>query len=939
MRKIFSFILMLCVATLSGFAQINPQAPLELDKSVRTGKLDNGLTYYVMHNEKPAERADFYIVTNVGAIQETPDQDGLAHFLEHMCFNGTKHFPGKGIISYMESIGCAFGRNINAGTGFEQTSYMLNDVPVIRDGIIDSSLLILFDYAAHVTLDPKEIEAERGVILEEKRTRDGASWRQFISTRKALFKGSKFENCTLIGSEENLKTFKPQSLINFYKTWYRPDMQAIIVVGDVDVDAVENKIKTLFSQIPKAENPQAKEVIIVPDNKEPIVSIFTDKELSSTSIMIMEKSEPLPQQFKGTGIYIMNDLMESLVSAMGNERLDDLSKQPNAPFLNAGIGFNNLSATLNAFGISVATKDGEALKGLEAVATEVERMKRYGFTEDEYSRAKTNILRALETAKNNAASRQNSQLVYPLISHFTENEPYMTPEYRYETIKAYAEQIPLALINQAVKELFKEENIVVLYSAPEKEGLVNPTEADLLSTIGKAKTAEIEAPKQTTSNEPLLDASALKGSKVKKESKGEFGTTIWKLKNGIEVIIKPTEYKKDEVLVKSTSKGGSSLFPEELLPSFESTIFNTYLSNAGISKFPKTQLDKMLTGKVASFSPYISSREQGVSASGSPKDLETMLQGLYLLYTAPRFEKAEFEVGFNQIKSILPNVVNQPNFAFNKAITTVMYGNSPRKPILDEGLLDKVSIENIKKGYETLFADAAGTKVYITGNVKLDEIKPLVEKYIGSLPVKSKKGKMWVDENVRFPKGIVDNTFAFPMKTPKTSIALLYSGVAQKSLFNDLQMEILTSVMDQLYTKTIREDEGGTYGVSTFGGISKYPIEEIYLGIVFDTEEAKSVKLIELAKQGFKDVAEKGPNPEYVNKAKENLIKSFPESQIRNGYWHNLIYQYYTNEMDNYTDYVKTVESITPETIKQFAADLINQGNRSDVIMNPKKSE
>ncbi|MBR4883610.1 MAG: insulinase family protein, partial [Bacteroidales bacterium] len=577
MRKLFFTLLFVCAAVL-GFAQINPQAPLELDKNVKTGKLDNGLTYYVMHNEKPAQRADFYIVTNVGAVQETPDQDGLAHFLEHMCFNGTKHFPGKGIISYMESIGCAFGANINAGTGFEQTMYMLNNVPVTREGIIDSSLLILFDWSAFVTNDPAEIDAERGVILEEKRTRDGASWQQTLAMRKALFKGSALENVSLIGSEENLKNFKPESLVNYYKTWYRPDMQSIVVVGDVDADAVVTKIKDLFGQLPKAGNPKTKEPVVVPDNATPIVSIFTHKENQGTSVLFAVKSPAIPKQFRGLGVAMLNDLVEWLMSSMINERLQDISRMPDAPFLHASASFGDVSYDLHAFMGSVATKDGEALKGFNGLMTELERVKRYGFTPDEFERAKTKILKSYETAKNNAASRQNPQLVQNLMGHFLTGTPYLDPEYEYNTAKQFLDMIPLEMLNMAAKQFYGDNNQVIFYSAPEKEGLSVPTEAELVEVLAQTKAAQIEAPKVEVSNEPLMDPAIIAGSPVMREEQGKFGTTVWTLKNGIQVIVKPTDYKKDEVMVKTVAKGGRSILADDIVPSFEGNIFSTYIS-------------------------------------------------------------------------------------------------------------------------------------------------------------------------------------------------------------------------------------------------------------------------------------------------------------------------------------------------------------------------
>lgn len=933
MRRLVLSVVLACVALL-GFAQVNPQAPLELDKSVKYGKLENGLTYYVMHNEKPAQRADFYIVTNVGAVQETPDQDGLAHFLEHMCFNGTKHFPGKGIISYMESIGCAFGANINAGTGFEQTMYMLNNVPVTREGIVDSSLLILFDWSAFVTNDPAEIDAERGVILEEKRTRDTYAWRQTLAVRKALFKGSALENVSLIGSEENLKNFKPESLVNYYKTWYRPDMQAIIVVGDVDADAVVGKIENLFGQLPKAENPKAKEPVVVPDNATPIVSIFTDKEMNSTGVMMAVKSPAIPAQFRGTGVALLNNIVENLVSIMANERLTDISRKADAPFLSASLGFGDVSYDLHALMADVTSKDGEAIPAFTALMTELERIKRYGFTPDEYERAKTNLLKRYETAMNNAQSRQNPQLVQEIMNHFLVGEPYMDPAYAYNTVQQYMAMIPLEMLNMASKQLYGDSNIVLFYTAPQRDGLAVPTEAELVAVLESVKGAEIEAPKVEVSNEPLMDPSLLAGSPVMREEEGKFGTTVWTLGNGMQVIVKPTEYKKDEVMLRTVAEGGRSILADELIPSFEANIFATYISNSGVGKFPKSQLTKMLAGKVVNVSPYIESLEHGVVASGSPKDLETMMQLLNLMYTAPRFEASEFEAGFNQLKAIVPNFIKQPDVAFSKALQEAMLCNSPRRPFISEELLAKVDIKNIEKGYKQLMADQAGMKVYITGNVDMDELRPLVEKYIGSLPANN--GTKWVDEGIRSPEGVQKQEIKVPMEAPKTAVALIYTGKMEKNLENDIRMVVLKSVLDQLYTKTIREDEGGTYAVGVMAQLDGEPKPEFTLLVNFDTDVAKAPKLIELAKQGLKDIAQNGPSAEYVTKARENLIKAFPEKQINNSYWHNVAYEYYSHGRDNYSGYIEAVEkAATQESIQAFVKEMLSQGNEYELVMNP----
>lgn len=941
MKKFLTLMMVFAISVIAVYGQIlPPQSPLKLDSTVVYGKLDNGLTYYIKHNEKPAQRADFYIVTNVGAIQETPAQDGLAHFLEHMCLNGTKNFPGKGIISYMESIGAKFGENINAGTGVETTSYMLNNIPVIRDGIVDSSLLILHDYAAFVTNDFQEIENERGVILEEKRTHNTASWRGRDAAIAALFKGTKYATCSLIGSEENLKTFNPQELVDFYKTWYRPDLQAVIVVGDVDVKEVEAKIKELFNEIPKAENPQAKAIIPIPDNQEPIVSIFTDKENSSTSVDVYFKSQPLPMEYRGLGMAIILDIYKDLINLMLNERFNDIATKPNAPFLRAGSGFAGLCVTMEAFYGSVQSKDGESEGALKAMFAELERAKRYGFTQAEFDRAKTELLRIYENMAANASGRQNGQIVYDYINHFTKGEPYSTPEYMYEVVKGYLEggAIQMLAVNQIMGSLVTENNMVVLFSAPEKEGLATPTEAALIDAIAAAKAEDLKPMEEETINETLLDETLLKGSKIKSQKDVEFGATKLTLANGIEIYIKPTEFKKDEVTLKTVGLGGKSILDDSLLPSLESNVNRMFQRYSGVSEFPQSKLQKMLTGKVANVSPYIGNVEQGVSASGSPRDFETMMQLLYLYYTAPRFEASEIEVGLNQIRSVLPNFLKNPVFIFQNKLYETMYDSSPRIPILSEEMMDKVSVENYKKAYEQLFSDAANTKVYITGNVDIEQIKPLLEKYIGSLPVKSKKGLMWVDPHADMVKGNVENIFSVKMEAPKTTVALVYNGHMKRTLKNDILMASLNYVLDMTYTKTIREDEGGTYGVGVMAELSDRPKEQFILLINFDTEYAKSLKLIDLAIKGLNDIAENGVSEEYISKTKESLLKAFPEKQIRNNYWLDVMYKYFGRNYDVNTEYINTVNKyVNSANIQNMVKEILSQGNMIKVVMNPEQ--
>ena len=938
MKKLLSLFILTVVCTATMFGQLlSPVEPLQKDSTVIYGKLDNGLTYYIKHNDKPAQRADFYIVTNVGAIQETPAQDGLAHFLEHMCLNGTKNFPGKGIISYMESIGAKFGENINASTGVEHTSYMLNNIPVTREGIIDSSLLILHDYSAYVTNDFDEIDNERGVILEEKRTRNTAQWRMRDAAMAALFKGSKYATCSLIGSEENLKNFDP----NFYKTWYRPDLQAIVVVGDIDAQSVEKKIQTLFGQIPAAENPKAKETIKVPANEKPIVSIFTDKEIPQTSVEIHFKSEPVPAEIKGLGMGLMVDLSKDLISAMLNERLQDIYTKPDAPFLAAGAGFAPLATILDSFYGAVNSKDGEAIPAFEAFYTELERARRYGFNADEFDRAKTQIISLYENNAAGESGRRNEEIVQDYISNFTEGEPYTSAKYLYDVVKGYFDNglVTLEMVNQIFPSVVTDTNVVILYNAPEREGLATPAEQDFIDVLDRVKAADIAPLASSAVMEPLLDTAALKGTAVTESTAEKFGVTRLVLGNGIEVYVKPTTFKEDEILIKTQAGGGKTLLSEDMLVSCDQSLVSMFSASGygGISKFPATTLQKMLTGKNVTCIPYIRQLAHGVEATTTPKDLETALQLIYLSYTAPRIEEQELNVPLNMLKSLLANYSTDPNFIFRQKFNSLIYDNSPRMQTLDSATVKNVSIAKYGEAYRQLFSDAGGLKVYIIGNVDIDGLKPLVEKYFGSLPASGEITEYNIDNVPCYAAGKVTEKTEVDMSTPKTTVGILYNAKMEKSLENDILASALTHILDMTYVKSIREEEGGTYGVSAMTGVSE-TTKQVSTVIVFDTDPAKADELIALAKQEYEAIAENGTLEEYVEKARTALIKAFPEKQISNSYWQSVINDYVFYGYDSHSNYMETVEKcVNNDNIAKFAKKTLKGGNMRELIMNPAK--
>ena len=935
MRKVLIFIAAMFMASVLGSAQ----NALPNDPAVKVGKLDNGMTYYIRHNDKPAQRAEFYLATHVGAIQETPDQDGLAHFLEHMCFNGLKNLPGKQMLEYLQGIGAEFGRNINASTGVESTQYMLNNIPVTREGIIDTCLLVMHDYSHFVLNEQEEIDNERGVIIEERRTRRNASWRMYEQNKQYMYKGSKFADCSLIGSQENLETFKRESLVNFYETWYRPDNQALIVVGDIDPDQILTKIQKLFADIPAPVNPKAKDVIKIPDNAEPIVGVVTDPESPNSEVTILWKSEPLPREFNNTDVAFLTEMIKDIVGGVMNERFQEITSKSDAPFLNGALMCSRICETCDVVLGDVAFKEGQVEPALKAFYTEVEKMKRYGFSDAEVQRAKDDILSRYERRASAADSRKNSEFIQPLISNFFNNTPYMEPATEYQLAKSIMQMVPAAAINQVVGQLITDENMVVLYNGPKKEGLADPTEEQLLGIISAVKASEIAANAEEKIETEFVNPASLKGGKVKKTAQLVKGITEWTLSNGVKVAFLPTEYKKDQVLIRLVMDGGQSLISTADLPSFESNVWSLFQSNTGVSKFNSSTTSKMLSGKQVNISPYISAIRHGISGSCQPKDLETALQLLYLNFVDPRFDADEYNVGKQQIAAVLPNLLNTPNFKFQQEFMKTLYGGNPRNIVINEDVLAKADVKVAERNYRKLFKNAAGAKVFIVGNVNPETLKPLVEKYIGSLP-KGCKALKWKDTGERFAQGVVVNDFKVDMQTPKNTVLQVYNNYGVKySVAEEVNLDAAKFILDMIYTETLRESEGGTYGASVSTSIQKYPVDQALIQVYFDTNPSSSDKLRKLALDGLKKLAQEGPTEEQMTRVTENFKKNIPESRIQNSHWMDEISCYYNyNGMDYDAEYEAAVKALSAEGIRNAVASVLASGNEIEVVMGPDKA-
>lgn len=929
--------LLLFSGVLISLATLLAQGPVQTlpnDPAVKVGKLDNGLTYYIRHNDKPAGRAEFYLATDVGAIQETPDQDGLAHFLEHMCFNGTKNFPGKKLLDYLQSIGASFGGNVNASTGVEQTVYMLNNMPLTRESIIDTCILVMHDYSHFVTNLPEEIDKERGVIIEERRARRNAGWRMHEAALPYYYGDSKYAGCTVIGSQENLENFKPESLVNFYRTWYRPDMQALIIVGDIDVNKTEEKIKKIFSDIPAAENPKKKDIIKVKGNEKPVIGIITDPEAASTSLELLWKSDAVPEEMNNTVQGKADAVLKRIIGGIMDERLSDITAKPEAPFLNAGLSIGDLCETVEVVMGDVRCNDGEGLKAFKAFYTEVEKMRRHGFSEDEVQRAKDDIIAEYDNAAKSADSRQNEDLVPELINHFFDNEAFMEPAAELALMQQLLPMLSTELINQVCSNIITDTNMVVIYKAPEKAGLAHPSAEDFQKAIEEVKQAEIQPNQTEAIASEFLKASSLKGAKVNKTYAGIYNTYVYELKNGAKVIFYPNELEKDKISIHLYKEGGESLIPTEDLDSFDSNVYGLFMRNSGISKFPATVANKMLAGKNVSVSPYIDKQRHGVSGSSSVKDFETMLQLTYLYFADPRFDNDEFQQGIKTLSAVLPNLVNQPNFKFKKEFYSTIYGNHPRKKVLGEETLKRASLQAIEKNYRMLFNDAAGVTIIITGEFKVEEALPLVRKYIGSIK-KGNKKSVWVDHNADIIPGTLVKDFSADMQTPMTTVLDVRTAPMEYTFANSVALEAASYILDMRYVTSMREDEGGTYGAQTSAELRIEPKHQAIINIYYNSKPSSADKLRELASKGLKDLAENGPTAEEFEMAKKNLQKNIPESRIKNSYWASAIQWHELYGMDSDKEYEAAVEALTPEAIKKVLTEILSANNFIEVIMRP----
>ncbi len=934
MKRIVTVIAALAFG-LGMMASAQQMPPIPVDPNVKIGKLDNGLTYYIRHNEEPKGQANFYIAQKVGSILEDESQRGLAHFLEHMCFNGTEHFPGNGVVKYCESIGVKFGADLNAYTSIDETVYNIDNVPVAKvPSAVDSCLWILHDWADGLLLNPADIDGERGVIHEEWRSRQNAQMRLYEKILPEIYPNhNKYGERLPIGLMEVVDNFPYKVLRDYYEKWYRPDNQGIVVVGDIDVNEVEGKIKEIFGTITTPVNPAERYYVQIEDNDETIVSMATDKEFPYAQTFLFWKHDAYPVEMRGDMNYLVYKYATGMASMMLNERLEEFSQLPEPPFMMAQFGSDEdyfLAKTKKSYmGIVVCGED-QLKNAVATIWREILRAKRGGFTASEYERARAEYMSQVESAYNSREKKSSASYCAEYVRHFIDNEPVMSQEDELALSQQLCPNIPVEVVNQLFGQLVEEgKNIVVACMLPEKEGVTYPTIDEMKKMLADVAAEEIEAYQEEVSNEPLL-AQIPTGGKIVKSKADKFGYTMYKLSNGATVYVKPTDFNKDQIILRAYSQGGTSLYPE----SEALTLKNIGLfTEGGVGNFSSTALTKALAGKQVGVNPYINLYEEGMRGNSTPKDFETMLQLAYLYFTAQRADADAFKSWQNKTRAQLLNAEKQPMTALQDTLTRALYNNNPRATQMKAADVDNVDYARVMQIAKERFANAADFTFIFTGAIDEQTMLPLIAQYIGSLPAQGKKEKAR-EVGMGFTKGMQDKVFAKEMEVPMAVVVYMETAKGKNDLKNDLTLDIAHQILDIIYTEEIREKEGGTYGVSTAGGLNQRPKEtDSYLQIVYQTSPESYERLNKRIEELLAVFVQNGPSETNMKKVKDYMHKTYQDNLRQNGYWSGEMYYWNKFGIDEVTDYEKVLDSITTEDVRKAIDNILKQRNQTRVIM------
>ena len=884
---------------------------LPIDPAVRTGRLPNGLRYFLRQNNRPEHRVSMRLAVNAGAIQEEADQRGLAHFLEHMAFNGTQHFKPGELVSFLESIGARFGPHVNASTSFDETIYML-DIPTDKPGYLEKGMLVLHDFAAGISLLPEEVEKERGVVLEEWRGRLGAGSRLTDKQLPVIFQGSRYAERLPIGLPEILKSAPRERLQAFYEKWYRPDNMAVVVVGDLPVDQAEKLVRDTFGKIPAAKGAAANVDTSVPAHQDTLINMSTDPEAQGWSVSLAFKGKA---EHDTTVAGYRKTLVENLVSQMLNLRLRDIARRPNAPFLGAQAGTSNIGRSLELFEIEAVVPEGQLTEGLGAIVQEARRMQQFGFSNDELSRAKSALLAAYERAYKERTTSESASYANEYVRHFLQQEPIPGIEVEYQIAASYLPTVTADEVAALAKEFITDGNRVVLGVAPEKKDTPPPSVEMLRNTIARATAAPVEPWKEATEGRALVEKDPTGGKVTASRTVPEIGATVLTLSNGVEVWLKPTDFKNDQILFSSYAPGGMSLATEAEYKS--ASVATAMVGVGGIGGLNPVDLSKMLSGKIAQAAPSIGEYTHGISGSATPKDLETALQLNYLVHTAPNMTPDVLELLKRRLTGALQNRAQNPRAVFGEKVEQVNSSNHYSATELTPADVPTLNLETMRRFYNARFANAADATYFFVGAFTVDEITPLIEKWIGALPSTGKRSSAARDMGVRFPTGVVKEEVKKGKEPASQTVLTFFADPG----FDELEMHrtrAATSVLNIRLREILREEMGGTYGVSV--GFSNTPPIKGYGTVVvqFGSAPENVDKMVAATLDEIERLKTEGPSLDDVNKVKELERRDLETNTKQNAYWLGSMQTVHMFGWDpaGIARRLDRTEKLTPEIIK-----------------------
>jgi len=919
--------------------EMEMSSDLELSNEIPTtdkvlkGKLDNGLTYYIRQNSRPENRVELRLAVNAGSILEDDDQLGLAHFLEHMAFNGTENFEKNELVSILQSAGVRFGAHLNAYTSFDETVYMLR-LPT-EDTTLEKGFQILEDWAGGLTLDEEEIDNERGVVIEEWRRGQGAQQRMRDEYFPVLFYNSQYAERLPIGTKDVLENFDYVTLSNFYEDWYRPDLMAVVVVGDVDPAEVEQEIKERFSDLKAPEQAKERTVFDVPDHQDTKVVVVTDPEETYNRIVIYNKKEGASESERIIDDY-RQTVVQSLFTGMLNERLAELTQQADPPFMYASGGIGSVIRTKDAFNLYTVVPENGISQGLRSVLEQTEKVRQFGFTQSELDRYKQQMITRYEKAYNEREKTESEQYAGEYVRNFLQDEPIPGITFEFEFMKKHLPGITLEEVNELTDEWIKDENRVVVVMAPEKEGVEVPSEDEVRAILEEMKNAEVTAYEDEAVPDALM-ASLPQAAEITNEQVLEdIGVTEFTLDNGVKVVLKPTDFKADEILMSASSPGGHSLYDLDMYYSASNS--GGIVAQSGVKDFSITVLDKYLADKNAGVSPYIGSLTEGFSGSSTPKDVETMLQLTHLYFTAPRQDLEAFQSYISKNKAIYANLLSNPQYYYQDKLSRILSQDHPRGggyPTQEDW--EKVEFEEAFAAYNDRFADSSDFTFFFVGNFDVEDMKTMTAQYLGSLPNIDRE-ESWQDLGIRPPSGVVDEK-VYKGTDPKSNVNIIFTGEFDYDRKEAYELNSLVQALNIKLIEEIREKKSGVYSIGASANPSKYPYEHYSIRIGFPCAPENVEDLTEAVFAEIKKVQENGPTEEDLKKVKETQRRDMETNLKENRYWLRTLQQAYFLDQDptKVLDYEESINNLTVEGLKEVANKYFNFDSYVRVVLLPEE--